>query len=142
MSLASNHKDQMAKRLKADLELRGYSATIDLTAANDPLLTIKSGATKLAICQITRRSFNGFQVVAELSTSAAEGLPEHIAYLLVDSAASQLNTSKLAMFVKALGTSSMKLGFVVNASLTEANLTDANVAAEIGNDARSGASGQ
>jgi hypothetical protein len=143
MALANNHRDQLAKRLKADILLREPSWAIvqSTSAAGDPLLLISSGGTNLALCQIARRSFNGFNVVAELSSSAAEGLPEHIAYMLVDTAASQANATKLAMMVKMLGTSSVQMGFVANGSLTEANLTAGNVSYEMGNDARNGAVG-
>jgi hypothetical protein len=142
MSLASNTREQLAKRLKADLQLRDGSLTVDmgLNAAGDPLLTVKNGVTVEMVVAIPRRAYNGFNIVAELSSSAAEGLPEHICYAQILSTLSQLKTAKYAMWVKALGTSSMKLSF--NAAPAEANMTDANVAEEISNDARVGAVGQ
>lgn len=142
MALASNTKEQLAKRLKADIELReGYTAELGQLASGDPVLTIKdASATLLAYCSIARRSFNGFNVVAELSSSAAEGLPEHIAYLLMDSDNSALINSKLAVYVSQLGCSSMKLGF--KSTIATSDLTDANVNAEIPNSARYGAVGQ
>ena len=143
MALSSNQKEQLAKRLKADYELRSLGLTVELGAhsvSGDPLLTLKVGATVVALCLISRRSFVGFNVVAELSSSAAEGLPEHIAYLLQLNSNSQLLTAELAMVAKQLGTSSIKLGF--KAAPVEADLTDANVAGEFANDARNGASGQ
>lgn len=142
MALASNTREQLAKRLKADLQLRDPSLTVDsgLSAAGDPLLTVKNGATVEMTVLISRRSYNGFNVVAELSQSAAEGLPEHVCYAQILNTLGQLKTAKYAMFVKQLGTSSMKLSF--DAAPAEANMTDANVAEEIANDARVGAVGQ
>ena len=142
MALASNVRDQLAKRLKADIELRDASlvATIGASAGGDPLLTIKSGATVVALCLISRFTYSGFNVVAELSSSAAEGLPEHSAYLMQLNTNSQLLTAKLAMVVKMIGTASVKLGF--SAAPVEGDLIAANVAEEFPNDARSGAAGQ
>lgn len=142
MALASNTKEQLAKRLKADIELRDSSLTVvsDVSSAGDPVLTIKSGATVVGLCMISRRSFAGFNVVAELSSSAAEGLPEHVAFLLQLNTNSQLLTAKLAMVVKQLGTSSVQLGF--KAAPVIADLVAANVSEEIPNDSRVGAAGQ
>lgn len=148
MALATNTKDQLAKRLQADIQLREPTYTVDsstqVTAVpGDPLLTVKdAGASKIAIIAIDRRTFSGFQVVAELSSSAAEGLPEHVAYMLIDTAQSQTVVSKMVMYLGHIGFSSVKVGFVASGSLTEANLTDANVAFELANDPRYGASGQ
>lgn len=144
MALASNHKDQLAKRLKADIQLREPTYSVDMgsMASGDPMLTVKNAAGSIiALVSVARRSFSGFNVVAELSNSAAEGLPEHVAFLLIDQAQTALVSTKLAMYVKNLGTSSVKLGFKA-APLVEADLVDANVSAEIPNDARYGAVGQ
>lgn len=141
MSLASNVKEQLAKRLKADIELReGFTVAMGAMASGDPMLTISSGATVIAVAAISRRTYSGFNVVAELSSSAAEGLPEHICWMMIKDNQSQLVTSKLAMLAGKMGCSSVKLGFV--AAPAEASLADASVAAEIVNDARLGAVGQ
>lgn len=143
MALASNTKEQLAKRLKADIELRDASLTVvsEVAASGDPVLTIKSGATVVGLCQISRRSFSGFNVVAELSSSAAEGLPEHVAYLLQLNTNTQLLTAKLAVVVKQLGTSSVKLGFKAAPVIADM-VDDTYVSEEIPNDSRAGASGQ
>jgi|GEM_PF-6128817 len=143
MALASNTREQLAKRLKADIEIReaGYVADLGSTAAGDPLLTIKNAAgTVIAYANIARRSFSGFNVVAELSSSAAEGLPEHICYMLIDSDEANAVKAKLSIYAFTLGCSSTKLGFM--STITAADLTDANVAIEIANSGRYGAVGQ
>jgi hypothetical protein len=154
MALATNTRDQLGKRLAADLALtNGMTVTVAQTLGNggnpgcpiagDPLLTVfNSAGTKIALISIDQFTFNGFNVVAELSSSAAVGLPEHMTYLLVNSAASQLDTSLLSAVVKRLGTATIKYGFVAVGSLTEANLSDANIAFQLPNDSRLGASGQ
>jgi hypothetical protein len=152
MALATNTRFQLAERLQADLQLtNGYAVVSSLTAgtgsggapqANDPFLMVSLGGTnKAAIC-ISQRHYNSFNVVAELSSSAAEGLPEHVAYVLISTAASQTDTALIAAIVKRLGTSSVKFGFVAVGNLDEAHMTDAAVAYELPNDARLGASGQ
>ncbi len=153
MALANNQRYQLADRLQADLQLTGYTVTKTLTLgtgvsvgtpqAGDPLLAVYNSAeTEVALIAIDQRHFNSFNVVAELSQSAAEGLPEHITYCLMNSADSQLDSVLLSAIVKRLGTSSVKYGFVAVGSLSENNMSDANVAYELPNDSRSGASGQ
>lgn len=142
MALQSNTREQLAKRLSADLGLRFPEGSVALSAmtSGDPLITLTVSSVDVAVIAITRRTFNGFNVVAELSASAAEGLPEHISWLAVRTDQSQTMTARLAAAVKMLGTSSMKLIFqaAVNASV----ISDSNVTAEIVNDARLGAVGQ
>ena len=143
MALASNHKEQLAKRLKADLEIRNPSLTVDLSVRSSgaPLLTVKSGATIVSVVSVVQRSFSGFNVVAELSSSAAEGLPEHVVNMLQLSTNSQLLTSKLTLTAFSLGASSLNIGF--KSSPVESDLdTASNFSEEIPNSARYGASGQ
>lgn len=148
MALAGNTRFQLAERLQADIQLREPTYTVvsstQVTAVpGDPLLTVKNAsAATIAIIAIDRRTFSGFNVVAELSSSAAEGLPEHIGYMLIDTAQSQTVVSKMVAYLVKIGFSSVQIGFVAAGSLTEANLTAANVAFELSNDARYGASGQ
>lgn len=152
MALATNTRFQLADRLNADLSAtNGYVVSSSLTLgtgsggapqANDPILTVSlAGTNQAAIC-ISQRHFNSFNVVAELSSSAAEGLPEHVAYVLINSSATQVNTTLISAIAKRLGTSSVKFGYVSVGNLNENNMTDANVAFELPNDSRSGASGQ
>jgi hypothetical protein len=154
MALATNTRYQLAARLVADLQLtNGMTVTQSQTLGNggnpgcpvagDPLLTVfNSAGTKIALISVDQLTFNGFNVVAELSSSAAVGLPEHTIYLLENSANTQLDTSLLAATVKRMSTATIKFGFTAVGNLTEANLSDANIAYQLPNDARLGASGQ
>lgn len=149
MALATNTRYQLADRLQADLQLTGYTVTRSLAtgsneiAAGDPLLLVaNSSATTVALVSIDQRTYNGFNVVAELSSSAAAGLPEHFCYLAINSSAPQLDTALLSAIVKRLGTSSVQYSFQVVGNLNEAHLLQANVSYELPNDSRSGASGQ
>lgn len=143
MALASNTREQLAKRLKAEIEVReiGFVADMGLTSAGDPLLTIKNASgTTVAYASIARRSYNGFNVVAELSSSAAEGLPEHVLFMLMDSDNAAALNAKLSIYAAGMGCSSTKLGFM--STITAADLVDANVAVEVPNSGRYGAVGQ
>ncbi len=144
MALASNTRFQLAQRFQADLQIREPLFTIDLSirASGDPLLTIKnSSGTVVAVSQVRRRSFSGFNVVAELSNSAAEGLPEHVIDMLQLNSNSQLLTSMLSLTAYSMGASSINLGF--KAAPAESDLdTASNFSQEIVNSARYGAAGQ
>lgn len=152
MALATNTRFQLADRLSADLSTtNGYVVTASMTAgtgsggapqANDPLLMVSLAGTNQALICISQRHFNSFNVVAELSSSAAEGLPEHVAYVLINSAATQVNTALISAIAKRLGTSSIKLAFTAVGNLDENHMTDAAVSFELANDSRNGASGQ
>ena len=142
MALMNNMREQLAKRLAADIPLRVPSMVVaqSVMASGDPMLTISVSGTAIAVAAITRRTYNGFNVVAELSASAAEGLPEHFCWMMIKDNQTQLVTAELAMIAKQLGTSAVKLGFV--ASPAEGSLVDASVSVEFANDARLGAVGQ
>lgn len=149
MALASNTKEQLAKRLKADLQVRFPTYTVNVSSAaggqvptaGDPLLTIiNASSVTVAVVAIDRLSYNGFNVVAELSSSAAEGLPEHVMNALVLSSAGQLVTAQLFMAFKELSTASIRFGF--GATVNETNLSTANLVNEWANTARYGQSGQ
>jgi hypothetical protein len=144
MALASNTKEQLAKRLKQDLQAAAPEMSVSaLQAAADgqPLLEIRdASAVLIAIAQIKRKTYVGFNIVAELSASAAEGLPEHDLWLVIKNDQSQAVTAKLAAVAHRLGTASFKL--CPSAAPAEADAVDANVALELGNDPRHGAVGQ
>lgn len=141
MALANNQRHQMAKRLNADIPKLEATYTASLVDYNgDPEVIVKdSSAVVVARILLKQRSFSGFNVVAELSSSAAEGLPEHECWLdMKDS----LTFDKIAKLVKAcdqVGASSLKI--LSSAAPAEADLIDANVLAEIPNNARLGATG-
>lgn len=149
MALASNTRYQLSNRLKADLLLRfpGYTVAQSIAAgtglvdSGDYLLALtNSSATIVALLAVSRRHYSGFNVVAELSSSAAEGLPEHIVYSLVLTTAGQLVTSQVMMTAAQMGASSIVFGF--NATMTEVTMSATNMPNEYVNSARSGASGQ
>lgn len=144
MALATNTRFQIAKRTKADIELREptYSVRQSESAAGNPLLIINDGVADIAGILIEQRNYDGFNVVAELSASAAEGLPEHVMWLAIDSGQSTTVVARLVAAAKQIGTSSLKMVLNQAAPITEAAFVDANVATEIVNDARNGASGQ
>lgn len=143
MALASNTKEQLAKRLKQDIEKLAPELSVSalqMAADGQPKLEVKDGATTLAVCAIKRRTYKGFNVVAELSESAAEGLPEHECWVALKSDASLAHTAKLVKAASALGCSVTKL--VSSAAPAEADLVDASVTVELPNDARNGQVGQ
>jgi hypothetical protein len=152
MSLATNTRIQLGERLQADLRLREPSWTISTAYAlgttptgpnaGDPLISVVVSGSLVAEVALSAMQFNGFNVVAELSSSAAQGLPETVAYLLTDTTQSQLVTQKLGAYVKQLGTAALNVGFVASASINEAAFVPSNIAFTIVNDARSGAAGQ
>lgn len=143
MALASNTKEQLAKRLKQDIEKLAPELSVSalqVAADGQPKLEVKSGSTTIAVVAIKRRTYKGFNVVAELSESAAEGLPEHECWVALKSDATLAQTAKLVKASAALGCSALKL--VTSAAPAEADLVEANVAVEMPNDARVGHVGQ
>lgn len=142
MAMASNQSEQMAKRLKADLEKLApeFAARMTATAANEPVVELKDGATVIALIAFKRRSFSGFNIVAELSSSAGEGYPEHECWLVVKDDQSLTTMAKLTKAATSASASSLKI--CVEASADIADIGDeSKVDAEIGNDARLGATG-
>jgi hypothetical protein len=143
MALSSNSKEQIAKRLKANLGLRfpGYSvaSAVD-TNGNPALILTNASAVDVAAFVVARRSFVGFNVVAELSASAAEGLPEHVLMVACRSDASQLVTADIFMSAHEMGTSSLTLAFPAAATVAAA-IDTAQQVQEFVNDARLGAVG-
>ena len=143
MPLANNQREQLAKRLEADIKLRhpDYVVTASQAATGEPVLGVNNGSADIAYFAVSKRTFDGFNVVAELSSSAAEGLPEHILWLAVDTGATQLENSRMMKLASDLGTSSIKLAFEATVDSSDV-LDDAKVVDELPNDARNGASGQ
>jgi len=92
------------------------------------------------VVALEQRTYAGFNVVAELSSSAAAGLPEYIAYCAISSSLSQVLTAQISMEVKALGTSSMKQLFPASPTLVNV-IDETQVVAEFANDAVLGAVG-
>lgn len=143
MALASNTKEQLAKRLKQDISLLAPELSVsalEVAADGQPKLEVTAGGTMVAVCAIKRRTYTGFNVVAELSESAAEGLPEHECWVSLSSSATLAQTAKLVKAAAGLGCSALKL--ISSAAPAEADLVDANVSVELPNDARVGFAGQ
>lgn len=140
MPLSSNTKEQIAKRLKQDLEklCPEFACAAKAAADGQPMIEIKDGATVVALAAIKQKKFNGFNIVAEISSSAGEGMPEHDAWLVIKDDRSLTEAAKLAKAVGGAGCASMKV--VESSDPAEADMDDAN-AAEIPNDARLGATG-
>jgi hypothetical protein len=126
MALASNMKRQLARKL-----------TDDMTALN-PAYTVAAQDT--AAMQIKRRAFIGFNIVAELSSSAGEGFPEHECWLVVKSTQDPLTVAQLMKAADLAGCSVVKFG-EVTAAPALADLIDANIVAEIANNPRMGQTG-
>ena len=143
MPLANNQREQLVKRLEADIKLREPSFTVSRedAATGEVVLLVDSGSGVDAAFTISKRTFDGFNVVAELSSSAAEGLPEHIAWVAVDTGASQILSMKYMQMAVDAGASSVKVAFEATID-KDSVLDDALVAAELPANARTGASGQ
>lgn len=144
MALASNQKEQLAKRVKQEIEKLAPELTVSSVQAGSdgqPELTVKSNGTVIALLAVRRRTYKGFNIVAEISESAAEGLPEHELWLAVDDSNTLVQNAKLLKASFALGCSGLKL-IVTTAAPVEADLVEANVSAELPNDARNGFVGQ
>jgi len=143
MPLANNQREQLGKRLKADIGLRKPDLVIDesVSANGEPIFVVSAGGNEEAAFAVSKIEFAGFNVVAELSSSAAEGLPEHITWLAIDTGATQLFAAEMMQLAVNLGTSSIKLAFEATIDKDDV-LDDAKVVAELPNSARLGASGQ
>jgi hypothetical protein len=99
MARQSNLKEQLMRRFKRHLAVMAPQLTqVDsFSAAGNPALTLKSGATAWAYAIVEPMSFAGFNVVAELSSAAGEGTPEHILKLYLDTDASGLTEAEGAL---------------------------------------------
>jgi hypothetical protein len=134
------------ERLTRDLQLIAPEFTLvsDQLPDGSPALKIEdASANIIAYVAINPLHFNGFQVVAELSSSAAEGLPEHRMWLAINTSQSAMNYNEAAVLVQAtarIGCAQLNL-IVTTSALSSAIIADANITRVIPNDARLGASG-
>lgn len=145
MALASNQKQQMAKRLQADAKLLApeYAASLIADANGNPVVQLQDPSNSnaiVALMGIAPRSFSGFNIVAEISASAAEGLPEHELTLAVKSTTAVDKMAKFTKLAASVATSSLK---IVSTSAAPA-LADlaAAPALEMPNDLRNGFTGR
>lgn len=128
MSLRSNQTDQMAKRLKQDLEKAApeYKCFVASDAAGNPMIRINDGSADVALARLKRRSFEGFNITLELSPEAGQGFPEHEMWIAMKNDASLERCAKLIKIASAQGCSELKFVPTVAAPV-EADLVDANV---------------
>lgn len=143
MALASNTKDQLAKRLQRDIQLMDGALTVTLTASSDgyPMVKVaRADASILALAAVKTKHYDGFNIVAEISSSAGEGMPEHDLWVVLDSAAAFADNAKMIKACSKMGTASMKL--IQNAAPADSQMVDANVAIDLPNSAALGAVGQ
>lgn len=136
--LKSNETEQMIKRLKADLKI----IAADLSSESDSeSITLKSSGTAVAVIVLKRRSFEGFNILNELSSEVGQGFPEHEAYVVLKADAALAVIAKVVKATAAIGCSSMKIA-QTSAAPAKADAVDANVVAELAADARLGAVGR
>lgn len=149
MALATNARQQMARRLQQSLQLTcpEYQCSLSSDASGNPALQLQDPANDMAnvaILDLAPKSFSGFNLVAELSPSSAVGLPETDLYLVI---LDSLKLDKMAKLMKAadrVGAASLKLCIMPSAThpvLSIADASDANLSIELPNDAQVGFSG-
>lgn len=137
--LKSNETEQMAKRLQSDLKI--IAAELSTEKPQENALVIKSGADVKAVIVLKRREFNGFNILNELSSEVGQGFPEHEAFVVFKADCTLVQIAKIVKATAAIGCSSMKICQTA-AAPSVADATDANLQAELSNDARLGAVGR
>jgi hypothetical protein len=137
--LKSNETEQMVKRLQADLKI--IAAELSIEKPSENALVIKEGADAKAAIVLKRRTFEGFNILNELSSEVGQGFPEHEAYVVFKNDCSLAQIAKIVKASAAIGCSSMKICQVSTAP-SAADAVDANLVAELANDARLGAVGR
>lgn len=137
MSLPSNLIPQLSRRAIATIQklYPGYT----VTALDTATLQVNTGGTVTAVIGFIQKSFNGFNIVAELSSSAGNGQPETECWLDLNTAASIQDSVQLSKVCANLGCASIKL--VTSAAPAATDLVDTNLIVEIPNSAELGASG-
>lgn len=137
MALKSNQTEQMAKKMQQTLQKLAPEFTIELA---DVSVTVKSAGAVIALIKMSRRSFDGFNIAYELSTSAGQGFPEHECFFAFKSDQAMEACVKISKAVFNAGCSEVK--FIKTASApVDADLVDANVSSVIPNDAFNGSIG-
>ena len=137
--LKSNETEQMAKRLQADLKI--VAAELSSSKPQENAVVVKAGAVTKAVIVLKRRSFSGFNILNELSSEVGQGFPEHEAYVVFKADATLVEIAKVIKVTAAIGCSSMKVCQTA-AEPTVDDAVDANLQAELSNDARLGAVGR
>lgn len=135
MALANNQRLQMAQKLQADLKI-SMGLVIQMQDDNGNPAMVGSDVA----FEIRQRQYNGFQMLAELSSSSAQGLPEHELWFVANNDLTLDAMAKYSKLAFSVGASSVKL--VLSDAPALEDMIDANVVAEIPNDIRLGAVGQ
>jgi len=135
--MKSNQSEQMAKRLKSELQALAPELTCTIL---DSEVTVFDGATVIALIKLARRTFDGFNIAYELSSEVGQGFPEHDCWFAVKSDITRSRFARVSKAVFAVGCSEVKL-IETSASPAESDLADANVVVVIPNDGRIGSIG-
>lgn len=135
MALGNNTRWQIAHKLQADIGVL-YGTSVQIQNDNGNPAILLSG---IALFEIQQRSFDGFQMLAELSSTSAQGMPEHTLIFVVSSSASLVDMAKVSKLAFGMGLSSVQLISSASPALSDVSGT---VLAEIANDLRLGAVGQ
>jgi len=145
MARQSNYKEQLFRKFKRSMSQLAPSFTLvdSRLSDNSPAATIKIGATAVAYAAIQPLALVGFNVVAELSTSAGEGFPEHSFLLYFDTDASGMDEAQaglLAAIARDSGCSSLKIYSNTSAPAAAA-VIDGNLKYELSASAEAGSVG-
>jgi hypothetical protein len=154
MSLATNTRDQLVKRLARDIVLTIASASTQVSqcasadaviAGESPAILVSIGGVAVAYIAFLAKAFNGFQVVAELSSSSANGLPETDLFVQFNQASAAYNVDILARLVYAAGRIGCATLNIINSASYEtldgSQILYANITTQIVNDSRAGGVG-
>jgi len=140
MALASNTRDQLALRLRQNIERLAPEWAVSAShESGDPAIKVTEDSDTIAAIVIRRKSFVGLNIVAELSSSAAEGLPEHDVFLVIKDDLSPAKAAKLTKAATLLGCASLKV--CEKAAPSASDAAESSVTAEIPNSADFGAVG-
>jgi hypothetical protein len=147
MSLATNTRDQIVRRLKRNIELTVPNSTVVLSqctsadavaAGESPSLIVSISAVAVAYIAALPKSFNGFNVVAELSSTSANGLPETDLFLQFDEAAASYSIDAVQRLVYQCGRMGCSELDIINTSAEEtldgSEILYANITTQIAND--------
>jgi len=139
MALKSNQTEQMAKRLKSEIEKLAPEFKVENSGT---LLTVKEDGAAVSFIKLQRRSFDGFNIAYELSESAGQGFPEHECFVAFKDDFAHEKFAKIVKCAASAGCSEMKLCKVPAASTLDASsAAESSVTATIPNDARIGSVG-
>jgi hypothetical protein len=131
MARPSQQKFRLMKVFKrAMANLAGSYTLTDTTLADgSPAVLIASGGTTFGLAAIQQKSYSGFNIVGDISTSAGEGNPEHNFKLHFKSNASPATidaTSLVSILAARTGCAACQIYLSTNTP-AEAELTDANL---------------